>query len=93
MAEYESKLFSLQSLLKNYKVKDYESGHVFEQKIIYDLKTENERLKGIIATKGRGGGGSINTYDEEEDVSQRYIQKRLYDFNNKLEEIIQEKEV
>lgn len=40
VAEYETRLFNQNSskLANNYKVRDYESQYVFEQKVIYDLK-------------------------------------------------------
>lgn len=61
-------------MLKNFKMRDYESGYIFEQKIIYDLKTENERLKAMM-------GGRTQPPPEQ---SHNYIQKRLSDFNRKL---------
>lgn len=39
-------------MIKNYKTRDYNSIHVFEQKVIYDLKTENERLKSLLDNTG-----------------------------------------
>jgi len=42
LAEYEAKLsYNAESLMKTYRLRDYESVHVFEQKAIYDLKAEN----------------------------------------------------
>jgi hypothetical protein len=32
----------------SYKVRDYENMHIFEQKVIYELKTENEKLKSLL---------------------------------------------
>lgn len=54
VAEYESRLNSsnTQNMIKTYKTRDYESIHVFEQKVIYDLKAENERLKSLLDKEG-----------------------------------------
>lgn len=34
--------------MKAYKARDYNSIHVFEQKVIYDLKSENQRLRSML---------------------------------------------
>lgn len=42
VAEYESRLFNFNgSRINNFKSRDYESTHVFEQRAIYELKAEN----------------------------------------------------
>lgn len=68
-------------------MRDYESSYVFEQKIIYDLKSENERLRSLLSGKGI-------RYTEDSPSSKTgnvaFIQKRLIDFNQKLEEMIEE---
>ena len=60
---------------------------MFEQKAIYDLKAENERLKSMISSKSikyPSGEGS------PQKVNADFIQKRLIDFNQRLEEMIEE---
>lgn len=62
VAEYESRIYSQQNIFKNFKVKDYESGHVFEQKVIYDLKSENERLKRLVSGKMNNPNVHVHTH-------------------------------
>lgn len=42
VAEYEARIYhNLDSLSTGYKSRDYDSIHVFEERVIYDLKAEN----------------------------------------------------
>lgn len=81
IAEYESRLFN-DNFTKNvsgYKVRDYESSYVFEQKVIYDLKSENERLKALLS--GRSIDADIGSNSRDNGP----VQRRLLEFNRKLE--------
>lgn len=78
------------TLLRNYKIRDYESINVFEQKVIYDLKNENERLRAMLGGESYWKNASIETekIPRNEQSCVVSIQKRLQDFNKRLEEMI-----
>jgi len=57
--------------MKTYQMRDYDSVHVFEQKIIYDLKAENERLKLVL------GGGKTSKSGKQDNAYNVGVQKRL----------------
>lgn len=95
VAEYEAKIHHYSSYSKtnmNYQIsdynKDYDAVRIFENKLIYNLKKENEMLR-----ENQGGNyHSLSSNNIKQNKSQHvdYIQKRLYDFNQKLEEMIKE---
>ena len=60
---------------------------IFENKLIYNLKKENEMLR-----ENQNGNYQTSSSNVRNNKSQHvdYIQKRLYDFNQKLEEMIKE---
>lgn len=61
--------------------RNYENSSVFEQKVIYDLKNENERLRMMISGKGLEENKNQPNASK---ASIAIIQKRLIDFNRKL---------
>lgn len=81
IGEYESRLHSYSQINKvginatsSYGVqqKDYDAVRIFENKLIYDLKKENEMLR-----EQASGTGRTNANNQHVD----FIQKRLQDFN------------
>jgi len=92
ITEYEVKtnMFSLQRPYS--RLADLEPTQVFEKKVIYKLKMENEALRKELGMGFVKKNSPEINYENipEKDTNNEYVKERLNNFNQRLEEIIGE---
>jgi hypothetical protein len=81
ISEYESKVSSL-AFRPLSRAPNSEPTQIFERKVIYQLKLENEVLRQKLGMASRANGHALPKEGQEE------VRERLTDFNAKLEEVI-----
>lgn len=87
ISEYEHKI-SYQNHRFTTRLPDLEPTQVFERKVIYQLKVENEALRRQLGLSPKQEGKEINI--PEKDTNSYHVNQRLADFHKKLEEVISE---
>jgi hypothetical protein len=87
ISEYEHKI-SYQSHRFVSRLPDLEPTQVFERKVIYQLKVENEALRRQLGLAPKPEGKEANI--PERDTNNTNVHQRLSDFHKKLEEVISE---
>lgn len=87
ITEYETKISSMgYQKHQNYRISDIEHTQVFEKKVIYQLKVENEALKKQLGYNQMKNPSRPTSQADipERDGKQQHVQQRLNDFNQKL---------
>ena len=87
ITEYEHKI-SYQNHRFTTRLPDLEPTQVFERKVIYQLKVENEALRRQLGLSPKQEGKEVNI--PEKDTNNNHVHQRLTDFHKKLEEVISE---
>lgn len=89
ITEYEQKISYQNHKFAAMRLPDLEPTQVFERKVIYQLKVENEALRRQLGLSPKPEGREANI-PERDTPNNTNVNQRLNDFNKKLEEVISE---